>query len=134
MTKMSYNKAIWDDYFIIAGPLNKFTGWATILLSFLWWALEPINRIGGYNSFLLVGNLWRLIFVVLAGIFYLFILQKAIELRDLSKNTHIWLLVCFGLSCFAVSGAFIWAQFALVGILSDTPFWRALFLGRYKYY
>ena len=134
MAKMSYNKAIWDDYFIIAGPLNKFTGWATILLSFLGWALEPINPTGGYNSYLLVANLWRLIAVLLAGIFYLVILQKAIELRDLSKRTHIWLLVCFGLSCFAVSGVFIWAQFVLVGILSDTPFWRVLFQGRYKYY
>lgn len=133
MTKMSYGKAIWDDWFIVSGPLNKFTAWVTIGLSFLWWTLAPITHTG-YNSFLLFQNAWRLICVVLAGIFYMTILQMAVELRDLSKKTHIWLLICFGLSLFAVSGVFIWAQFVLVGILSDTPFWRALFPNRYRYY
>lgn len=133
MTKMSYGKAIWDDWFIVAGPLNKFTVAVTIGLSFLWWALAPIT-ITGYYSFLLLQNLWRLIFVLFAGLFYWAILQKAIELRDLSKRTHIWLLICFVLSLFAVSGVLIWVQFVLVGILSDTPFWRALFQNRYRYY
>jgi len=130
---MSYGKAIWDDWFIVAGPLNKIAGWISIGLSFLWWAVVPISRTG-YDSYLLFQYLWTLIFAIFAGFFYLAILQKAIGLRDLSKKIHIWLLICFGLSCFSVGGVLIWVQFLLVGILSDSPFWRVLFQNRYRYY
>jgi hypothetical protein len=130
---VSYSNAIWDDWFLVAGPLNKVTGWLTIALTVLWWALAPISTTG-YNSILLLRYTWILVFVVLAGFFYLIILQKPIEAKDLSKSTHIWLLICLVLSVFSIGGVFIWAQFALVGILSDTPFWRVLFQGGVKYY
>ena len=131
---MSYSNAIWEDWFIVAGPSNKVAGWLTIALAFIWWALSPTLSTTGYDTAFLFRYTWALVFAVLAGFFYLVILQKPIEVKDLSKSTHIWLLICLVLSLFSVGGIFIWIQFLLVGILSDTPFWRVLFQGSAKYY
>lgn len=131
---MSYSQAIWNDWFIVAGPLNKVAGWLTIGLAFVWWALFPTLSTTVYDTNILLRNTWTLVFTILAGFFYLIILQKPIDAKDLSKSTHIWLLICLGLSVFSLGGVFIWVQFLLVGILSDVPFWRVLFEESVKYY
>ncbi len=116
---------IWSGWYGVAEPINRFAGWATIGLSILWWLLFPIQK-KGYNVAVLGDSIWRLIFGIAAGVFYLLILQKAIAQRDLSSNTHVWLWICFVLSWFpGYGGVFIWVQFAMVGILSDIPFWEA---------
>ena len=80
----------------------------------------------GVRTGLLMDNLWRFILGILAGVFYLFVLQKAIAESELSSNTHVWLWICFVLSWFpGWGGVFIWVQFAMVGVLSDIPFWVA---------
>lgn len=119
---------IWRYWYKVAGPLNKFIPWLTFILAGLWFFLLPLHPIQGYRLDLMLGIIWRFILVVLAGIFYLIFLRSKIRVRDLSSDTHIWLIICFILSLFAgYSGIFIWIQFLLVGILSDVPFWEALF-------
>lgn len=116
---------IWSGWYGVAEPINRFAGWATMGLSFLWWILHPIQK-KGYNVDLLMQNLPILIVGIIAGILYLLILKKAILLRDLSSNTHVWLWIVFILSLFpGYGGVFIWIQFVMVGILSDIPFWIA---------
>ena len=127
------SEAIFDGWYDIAGPLNKYVPWITFALSGLWWVLFPLTPLG-YNPYFLGLFAWCLVCAILSGFFYLIILQEKIENRDLSKPTHIWLLVCFGLSLFSLGGAFIWVQFAMVGVLSERPFWQALREGSYRYY
>ncbi|NVM54312.1 MAG: hypothetical protein HWN66_11475 [Candidatus Helarchaeota archaeon] len=124
--------AIWEDWYSVAGPLNKLTAWFTFGLSVLWWALFPAKP-GGYLTDLLVRYLPGFICGILAGMFYLIILQEKIESQNLDKEMHIWLWICFVLSWFTLGGIFIWVQFALVGVLSDRPFWRVL-REKYHYY
>ncbi|NVM31907.1 MAG: hypothetical protein HWN65_23910 [Candidatus Helarchaeota archaeon] len=118
---------LWNGWYGFAEPINKFAGWITIAFSIIWWLLFiDVHPKHGIRTGLLMDNLLRFIFGVLAGIFYLLVLQKAIAERDLSFNTHLWLWICFVLSWFpGWSGVFIWIQFAMVGVLSDIPFWVA---------
>ena len=116
---------IWKGWYGIAEPINRFAALATIALSFLWWILNPIQK-KGYNVEVLWQTLPLLIVGIIAGVFYILILQKAIALRDLSPNTHVWLWIVFVLSWFpGYGGVFIWIQFIMVGCLSDMPFWEA---------
>jgi hypothetical protein len=116
---------IWDDWYSVAEPLNKFVGWVTIILSALWWLLSPIQK-KGYNFHMLSNNTWRFVLGILAAVFYMLIVQKDVRERILSSTTHIWLWVCFVLSWFpGYGGVLIWVQFVMVGILSDIPFWEA---------
>ncbi len=124
---MCANYPLWKGWYSVAEPINKFAGWATIGLSVLWWLLLiSVHPKHGIRTEALVNNLWRLILGILAGIFYLIILQRAVSERNLSSNTHVWLWICFVLSWFpGWGGVFIWVQFVLVGVLSDVPFWEA---------
>ncbi|MFX1293396.1 MAG: hypothetical protein ACFFD2_00860 [Promethearchaeota archaeon] len=116
---------IWDDWYSVAEPLNKFTGWVTILISFLWWFLSPIQRVG-YNFNTLSNNTWRLILGILSAIFYIIVVQPNVKNEILTKTTHVWLWICFVLSWFpGYGGVLIWIEFVMVGILSDIPFWVA---------
>lgn len=132
---MSYNQAIWNDWYTVAGPLNKLVAYLTFGFTVLWWVLTPLSP-AGYSASVLLWNTWRLAFGLVAGIFYLLIVQKAVEERTLTKEMHVWLLICFVLSIFPFyGGIFIWVQFIMVGILSEVPFWRALRESSgYRYY
>ena len=119
---------LWDGWFNVAGPINKFAGWVTIILTIVWWSLTPLQT-QGYQFALLPRLTPGLICGLLAGMFYLLVLQKYIAVKNLSATTHIWLWVCFVLSWFeGYGGVLIWIQFIMVGILSDIPFWEAFFL------
>ena len=129
---MSAN-AIWDDWYSVAEPLNKLTPWLTFAISVLWWVLIPAKPIG-YISYQLVQFLPGFICGILAGLFYLLVLQEKIEARNFENSTLIWLLICFGLSLFTLGGIFIWIQFLLAGILSERPFWKLFTERGYRYY
>ena len=119
---------IWDDWYKVADPINKVAGWVTIILTIVWWGIIPLQKTG-YQFYLLPLLIPGLICGILAGIFYLLILQEKIAFHRLFAMTHIWLLVCFVLTLFAgFGGVLIWVQFIMVGILSDIPFWEAFFL------
>jgi len=130
---LSHRDAIWNDWYSIAEPLNKLTTWLTLGLAILCWMLLPVKPTG-YNGFLLVSHAWRYILCILASIFYFVILKVKIEERNLENTTHIWLLICLILSVFTIAGVFIWAQFIMVGILSERPFWRVFSERGYRYY
>ena len=130
---MSYSEAIWSDWYSVAEPLNKLTPWLTFGLSVLWWVLIPIQPLG-YNSYLLAAYLPGFIMGVLAGLFYLLILQEKIEMRNLDNPTLIWLIICFALSIPTLGGVFIWVQFLLVGILGDRPVWKLFTEKGYRAY
>ena len=122
---MGQNYPYWNDWYKVAEPLNKIAGLLTIIFSVLWWVLNPIQHTG-YNTTLLVESIWRLVLGILAGIFYILFVHKAVEARILDSEMHIWLWVCFVLSWFpGIAGILIWIQFIMVGILSDIPFWEA---------
>lgn len=119
---------IWDDWYKVADPINKVAGWVTIILTIVWWGIIPLQKTG-YQFYLLPLLIPGLICGILAGIFYLLILQEKIAMHRLFAMTHVWLIVCFVLTWFAgFGGVLIWVQFIMVGILSDIPFWEAFFL------
>ncbi|MHA1263699.1 MAG: hypothetical protein ACTSRS_00535 [Candidatus Helarchaeota archaeon] len=130
---MTYNEAIWSEWFSVAEPLNRFVPWCTFIISVLWYLIYPIAPTGEYRIIFLTIYLPGFVMGILAGIFYLTILRDKIEARNLENSTLIWLLICFGLSLFTLGGIFIWIQFLLVGILSDRPIWK-LFQEKYRYY
>jgi Na+/serine symporter len=119
---MSENKAIWDGWYSVAGPVNKFCVWVTIGLGVLAWLV--------YSDFYppwLVWNIWILICPVVAAILYLLFVQKAISDKDIGKKTQIWLLICTIVGCIGYfwAAALIVLQFVMVCILSEKPIWVA---------
>ncbi len=116
---------LWIDWYKVAEPVNDVAGWLTMLLAGILWILNPL-RGGGYNASALIIYLPVLICGILAGIFYMLSVKKDVETRNLTSELHIWLWICFIVSCFAgFAGIAIWTQFIMVGILSDVPFWKA---------
>ncbi|NVM27286.1 MAG: hypothetical protein HWN65_00480 [Candidatus Helarchaeota archaeon] len=120
------NEAIYDGWYGVAEPVNKFVAFVTMGLGVLAYLVytAPLARIW---PTLWVRNIWILIFPVVGGILYLIMVQKSVADKDLNKKMHIWLLICTGVSCVG----YLWAaglmilQFVMVGILSDKPFWKA---------
>ena len=120
---MSGSKAIYDGWYDIAGPVNKFCVWVTIGLGVLAWLV--------YSWFIpafLLWNIWILIFPVVGAILYLIFVQKAVADKALTKKMHIWLLISTIVACIGYfwAAALIILQFVMVGILSDKPLWEAL--------
>ena len=122
---MSENKAIWDGWYSIAGPINKLVPWVTIGLGVVAWLYYS----GAFFGFVwaLGLDIWILIFPVVAAILYLIFVQKAIADKDIGKKTQIWLLICtiVGVIGYFWAAALIVLQFVMVCILSDKPIWVA---------
>ena len=126
------SEALWEDWYKVAEPVNKFAAWVTIGLSVVVFFVYGLNP--WYNPFTLqwvfsvsIYGIVAAIAGIMAGIFYFIFVQKSVANQDLTKMMHIWLLVCTGLACVAYfwAGALIILQFVMVGILSDKPFWVA---------
>jgi hypothetical protein len=120
---------IWDKWYSIAGPVNKFIAFAIIGLAVLGWILSGFI-FGFFFSYLLflTWNIVSMILGVVAGILYLLMVMKPVTDKALTKKMHIVLLICevlCWLSWWPV-GALMTLQFVMVGILSDKPFWVAL--------
>ncbi len=120
---------IWDKWYSIAGPVNKFIAFVIIGLAVLGWILSGF--IFGYFYAPLLFASWNIVSMILgvvAGILYLLMVMKPVTDKALTKTMHIVLLICevlCWLSWWPV-GAFMTLQFVMVGILSDKPFWVAL--------
>ena len=120
---VSENEAIYDGWYNIVEVVNKFAAYVTMGLGVLAWLV--------YSAFLpilLVLNLWILIFPVVGGVLYLLMVQKPMADKDLSKKTHIWLLISMVVSVIGYfwAGGLILLIFIMAGILSEKPIWVAL--------
>ncbi len=119
---MSENEAIYDGWWNIVEPVNKFVVWVTIGLGVLAWLVYS-----WFSPLFLLARIWILIFPVVGAILYLLMVQKPMADRDLSKNTHIWLMISTVVACIG----YFWAAgllilvFVMAGILSEKPFWVA---------
>ncbi|MFX1294188.1 MAG: hypothetical protein ACFFD2_04940 [Promethearchaeota archaeon] len=128
----------WEKWYSIAGPLNKFLAFLVIGLAVAAWLLWPLACGLGICTYYAPALFWvwsliRLVCGILAGIFYLIFVLKPLANKDLTKQMHIWLIICTAL-CWVVGtygwigyllGAIMSLQFVMVGILSDVPFWEA---------
>jgi hypothetical protein len=121
------SEAIYDGWYSIAGPVNKFVVIVTIALGVLAWILNSIVPILGLVPALLVLNIWILIFPVVGAILYLIFVQKKVAAKDLGKMTHIWLLISTAVACIGYfwPACLLILQFVMVCILSDKPIWKA---------
>jgi hypothetical protein len=124
---MGTSEAIWDGWYSVAGPVNKFAAYVTMGLGVLAWLYYAWVMRFAYGALAYVLTIWILIFPVVGGILYLVFVQKAVADQDLSKKMHIWLIVAMVVSCvgYFYAGAVMILQFVMVGILSDKPFWVA---------
>jgi len=120
---MSEEKAIWEGWYDVAKVLNPLVPWITIGLGVVAWIV--------YTApfwFLLGFTIWILIFPVVAAILYLIFVQKKVADKDLSKMTHIWLIICLAVGIigpYVFQDALIIFMFVMVSILSEKPIWKA---------
>ncbi|MHA1265276.1 MAG: hypothetical protein ACTSRS_08600 [Candidatus Helarchaeota archaeon] len=121
------SEAIYDGWYSIAEPVNKFVAFVTMGLGVLAWLYYSWILSWAFGPSAYGLSIWILIFPVLGGIFYLIFVQKAVAEKDLNKKMHIWLLISTGLSCvgYLWVGGLMLLQFIMVGILSEKPFWAA---------
>ncbi len=119
---------LWEKWASVADPINSFLAYAVLGLAFLGWILSAVWFGGFYPPLLFTAwNLTALICGILAGVFYLIFVMKAVKNKELTKMMHIWLIVCTALSWVSwwPIGILVTLQFVMVGILSDVPLWMA---------
>ncbi len=120
---------LWDGWYSIAGPVNKFIAYAIIGLAVVGFILSSLACVPFLGCIFVIST-WGIVAMILgvvAGILYLIQVMKPVKDKDLTKTMHIFLWVCevlCWLSWWPV-GALMTLQFVMVGILSDVPFWEA---------
>ncbi|HUX99558.1 MAG TPA: hypothetical protein VMV49_08400 [Candidatus Deferrimicrobium sp.] len=122
MGETKESEAIWDGWWGIAEPLNKFIVWISIGLVVLGWLVGSL-----FYGPLLIWNLWRLIVGIVGCILYLIFVMKPLADKDLNAKVHIFLIVavvCCEIASYWAGLVMIF-QFVLVSILSDKPIWKA---------
>jgi hypothetical protein len=115
------SEALWDGWWGIAEPLNKFIVWISLGLVVLGWLVGA----WWYGPWLIL-TLWRLIVGIVGCILYLVLAMKPIADKDLNIKVHIILIVAV-VCCEIASywaGLVMILQFVLVSILSDNPIWN----------
>ena len=127
------SEAIWPGWHDVAKVLNLFINWVVILLCLIPF-IQGV-RLGalansilpGSGTPLIVRSVLRFACGAASGVLYFVFCFKAIKDKDLTSMMHIMLLVCVGLAYVGLwyAGLAITAQFIIVGILSDTPLWKA---------
>ena len=114
-------EALWDGWFSVAEPVNKFIVWVSIGLVVLGWAAGC-----WFWGPCMIWRLWRLIVGIVGCILYLIFVMKPVADKDLNIKVHIFLIVAV-VCCEMASywaGLLMILQFVMVSILSDNPIWN----------
>ena len=120
---------IWDGWFSVAEPFNKFVHWVCLGIICLV-RIITIARLAPFLPFsasAIAGQVVWLIIGVVGCILYLIMCMKPIGDKDLNKKMHIFLIVVTVLVYLGSywAGLVMTVQFVMVGILSDVPFWES---------
>lgn len=123
------NEAIWDGWFSVAEPLNKFIVWIVIAIVALVNIITIVLAIPAlpWTTSTIVVAIIYLCCGIAGAILYLLMIQKNVAEKDLNKKMYIFFFVVLVLVFIGSywAGLVMALQFVMVGILSEKPFWVA---------